>query len=68
MPTKEDTELDCQKANLRKVAGATVQTIPANWTHMTGLRNFFQSELEIALVTIDGKPHIEIRTVRKSEA
>lgn len=67
MPTTQE-ELDCQKANLRKVAGATVQTIPAKWTNMTGLKNFFDSELEIALVTVDGKPHLEIRTVRKAGA
>lgn len=53
--------LDVRDANLRSYAGSTVQTIPKAWIRRVDLQAFFHSELEIALVRVDGKAHIEIR-------
>jgi len=56
--------LDVKDANLRSYAGITVQTIPKEWLRHIDLRPFFKSDLEIALVYVDGEPHIEIRRKR----
>ena len=56
--------LDVKDANLRSYAGTTVQTIPKEWLKRIDLRPFFKSDLEIALVYVDGEPHIEIRKKR----
>jgi len=53
--------LDVQNANLRCYAGCTVQTIPRTWIRRVDLQAFFNSDLELALVRVDGKAHIEIR-------
>lgn len=53
--------LDAKDANLRRWAGSTVQTIPKSWLRRVDLQFFFRSDLEIALVRVAGKPHIEIR-------
>jgi len=56
--------LDVKDANLRSYAGTTVQTIPKEWLRRRELQPFFKSDLEIALVYVDGEPHIEIRRKR----
>ena len=60
---KTETEilLDAKNANLRAWAGCTVQTIPRPWLQRADLQAFFTSDLEIALVRVEGQPHIEIR-------
>ena len=57
----EEILLDAKDANLRSWAGSTVQTIPRSWIRRVDLQCFFMSDLEIALVRVDGNPHIEIR-------
>jgi len=59
--TPEEILLDAKDANLRSWAGSTVQTIPKSWLRRVDLQCFFRSDLEIALVRMDGTPHIEIR-------
>lgn len=56
--------LDVKDANLRTYAGTTVQTIPKAWFRRMDLRPFFKADLEIALVYLNGEPHIEIRKKR----
>ena len=53
--------LDVKDANLRSHAGTTIQTIPKEWLRRRELQPFFKSNLEIALILVDGEPHIEIR-------
>jgi len=55
------TLLDAKDANLRSYAGTTIQTIPKAWLRRMDLRPFFKSDIKIALVLVDGEPHIEIR-------
>lgn len=62
--TAQEIVLDSRDANLRSYAGTTVQTIPKAWLRRRDLQSFFRSELEIALMYVDGKPHIEIRKRR----
>ena len=57
----EEILLDARDANLRYYGGSTIQTIPKKWLKRIDLQSFFRSELEIALVYVDGQPHIEIR-------
>jgi hypothetical protein len=57
----EEILLDVRDANLRHYAGCTVQTIPKAWLRRMDLQAFFSSDLELALVRVDGKLHIEIR-------
>jgi hypothetical protein len=59
--TTEEILLDAKDANLRSWAGSTVQTIPKSWLRRADLQCFFMSDLEIALIRVDGNPHIEIR-------
>jgi hypothetical protein len=59
--TAEEILLDAKDANLRSWAGSTVQTIPKSWLRRVDLQSFFRSELEIALVHVQGNLHIEIR-------
>jgi len=62
--TPEEILLDARDANLRSYAGSTVQTIPKSWLRRVDLQSFFRSDLEIALVRVEGQPHIEIRRRR----
>ena len=59
--TPEEILLDAKDANLRSWAGSTVQTIPKSWLRRVDLQFFFRSDLEIALIRVNGNPHIEIR-------
>ncbi|RLB04192.1 MAG: hypothetical protein DRG83_05350 [Deltaproteobacteria bacterium] len=57
----EEILLDARDANLRYYGGSIIQTIPKKWLRRVDLQAFFRSELEIALVHVNGQPHIEIR-------
>lgn len=61
---EKEVLLDAAKANLRPSQGMTVQTIPKRWRLRKDLQDFFSSELEIALIQINGVPHIEIRHLK----
>ena len=61
----EEILLDVRNAHLRSYAGSTVQVIPKDWWRRKDLQAFFQSDLELALVRVDGKIHIEIRRKKK---
>jgi len=57
--------LDREDANIRRVAGCDVQTIPKRWRKRRDLKAFFQSDLEVLLFRENGQPLIEIRRVPK---
>jgi len=60
--------LDSADANIRKVGGCSVQTIPRRWTKRFDLRGFLGSpKLKIELIKENGVPHIEIRIVENEE-
>jgi len=68
--TEKETKVleDSTKANIRKVAGVKVQTIPKKWLDRKDLRKFFNNpNLEVRLVKVNGQPHIEIGIEREEE-
>lgn len=64
MSTTDQEELifDRREANLRRVGGVIVQSIPAEWRKLAALKAFFESDLIIQLVRKNGQICIEIKT------
>jgi hypothetical protein len=63
--TDEKIILDSENAQIREVAGVTVQRIPKRWIKRADLQAFFLSALEIALVLDNGEKTIVIRRVHR---
>jgi len=67
--TDEKELFDKVDANVRKTGGCYVQTMPKKWKDMLWLKDFWQKLMEgqgeIRLIRENGKPVIEIRSVKK---
>lgn len=59
--------IDTEKANLRKVGNATVQTIPARWRRLRAFKQFFEGDLELHLCVVDGQKCIVLESRPKED-